>query len=113
MTNNINGEDMDDNDFNEFPQEAYLLSKDNDLLINNSEMVILVKCICLFMAHWQKLFNITNNWLFWLLKFLHVFLKVIFENVEKQELSNFDCGKQFFKGFPTTVYPFRKTLGSQ
>ena len=42
---------MDDNDFNEFLQEAYLLGKDNDLLINNSEMVILVKCICLFMAH--------------------------------------------------------------
>ena len=37
----------------EFLQEAYLLDEDDDLLINNSDMVILVKWICLFMDHWR------------------------------------------------------------
>ena len=48
LTENVNGEEMD-----EFLQEAYLLDEDDDLLINNSDMVILVKWICLFMDHWR------------------------------------------------------------
>ena len=35
----------------------------------------------------------------------------MFENVEEQELSNFDYGKRFLKTFPTTIYSFRKFLG--
>ena len=67
------------NDFDEFLLEAYLLDEYHDLLTNNSEMVIFVKWAYLFMAHWQRLLDITTNCL--LLKFLFVFLKVIFENV--------------------------------
>ena len=44
-------------------------------------------------------------------EFLYVFLKVMFENVDKQELSNFDCGRQLLKAFPTTIYSFKKLLG--
>ena len=50
MTDNVNGEEMDDNDFDEFLQEAYLLDEDDDLLINNSEMKILVKWVYLFIC---------------------------------------------------------------
>ena len=67
---------MDDNDFDEFLQEAYLLDEDDDLLINNSEMVILVKWISLIMTHWQRLFNITDNSLCLLLKFCMSFSKL-------------------------------------
>ena len=41
---------MGDNDFDEFLQEAYLLDEDDDLLINNSEMKILVKWVYLFIC---------------------------------------------------------------
>ena len=72
LTIHVNGEEMDDNDFDEFLQEAYLLDEDDGLLINNSEMVILVKWICLFRAHWKGTFNITDDLLCLLLKFLYV-----------------------------------------
>ena len=72
LTIHVNGEEMDDNDFDEFLQEAYLLDEDDGLLINNSEMVILVKWICLFRAHWKGMFNITDDSLCLLLKFLYV-----------------------------------------
>ena len=76
LTDNVNGEEMNDNDFDEFLQEAYLLDEDDDLLINNSEMVILVKWISLIMTHWQRLFNITDNSLCLLLKFCMSFSKL-------------------------------------
>ena len=50
LTDNVNGEEMGDNDFDEFLQEAYLLDEDDDLLITNSEMKILVKWLYLFIC---------------------------------------------------------------
>ena len=43
LTDNVNCEEIDYNDFDEFLQEAYLLNEDDYLLINNSEMIILVE----------------------------------------------------------------------
>ena len=60
QTGNVNGAEIDGNDFDIFLQGPYLLHEDV-LLFNNSEMVILVKRVCLFMGHWQRLFSISHN----------------------------------------------------
>ena len=88
---------MDDNDFDEFLHEAYLLDED-DLLINNSEMVILVKWVCLFMVHWQRLFNISDKPLCLLLKLLFVFFKDVLKNSMSCQILN--LANSSLKSFP-------------
>ena len=65
--------------FDELLQEAYLIDDDNDdeILSHKSEYGVLLRWICLFLAHWQRRFNMTDKALYLLLKFLSVSFKVL------------------------------------
>lgn len=49
--------------FDELLQEAYLIDDENDdkILSSKSENGVLLRWICLFLAHWQRLFNMADN----------------------------------------------------
>ena len=69
--------------FDELLQEAYLIDDDDDddddeeIMSHKSEYGVLLRWICLFLAHWQRLFHMSDNALYLLLKFLSVFFKVL------------------------------------
>ena len=68
---NINEESVAENIFDELFLEAYLNDTDSSNANN-----YLVQWLCLFLAHWQNTFNITDNALEFLLKFIYLFFEV-------------------------------------
>ena len=89
---------------------VYFIDGDNDdeILSNKSEYGVLLRCICYFLAYWQRLFNMADNALYFLLKFLSVFFKVLFKIVGNE--ASVESSKVFTTNVPRTLYTLRKIL---
>ena len=68
--------------FVELLQETYLIDDDNDYEIfsNKSEYGVLLRWICLSLAHWQRPFNMTDNALYFFVEMFFCFLQSFIQN---------------------------------
>ena len=106
--NNVDYEDVNlddeiDNVFEEFNEEEDIINLNDTHLPANSNAYALLKWLCIFIAVWQYYFNLSDNSIEILLKFMKAFMTVLSEQC--------NVLKDFALSMPASLYTLNNFLG--